>query len=262
MPSRTYSEILAESELALEEAERISGELQAKLESTRRVREYVHKNVTSASKRLKECRVLVDEAKKLAETERDKANTKYERAHERLGEAHELLGRLKFVSNADPKDEWKECRASIARFDKLLVNLRRTGFIIVTVLIGAAAYLFQKADAAGALARSPDIKLTVTVSLLGLIAALYLIDSAHRKSLKAAADRAIELEELLGYRLTQEIKTVHSRVRAFFAGKLFYAVLFLAVADIFLISEGQSLSGLAQGIWDGVMQLGDRAAHL
>src|SRR5947209_11264699 len=47
--------------------------------------------------------------------------------------------------NADSKDEWKECRATIDRFDKLLVDLRKTGFGIITGLVAAATYLFKDA---------------------------------------------------------------------------------------------------------------------
>ena len=37
--------------------------------------------------------------------------------------------------------EWKECSTSIDRFDKILVDLRKTGISFVTTIIGGAAFL-------------------------------------------------------------------------------------------------------------------------
>jgi hypothetical protein len=40
------------------------------------------------------------------------------------------------------KDEWKECRATIGRFDGLLVDLRKTGFGFVTAIVSGPTFLF------------------------------------------------------------------------------------------------------------------------
>jgi hypothetical protein len=61
------------------------------------------------------------------------------------------------VAGGDPKDEWKECRTSIDRFDKLLVDLRKTGFGFITAIVGAAALL--QSQVAGA----PELKFSVFV---------------------------------------------------------------------------------------------------
>src|SRR6187551_2389190 len=79
-------------------------------------------------------------------------------------------------------DEWKECRTTIDRFDKLLVDLRKTGFGFVTALVGAASFIF-----------GPDklnVRLTILVMLVLLIGTLYLIDLAHQSWLDVAVTRA------------------------------------------------------------------------
>ncbi len=89
-------------------------------------------------------------------------------------------------------EEWKEARRSVGRFDEYLLNLRRYGFTLTTILIGADAYLsiteevlaWAKAGAAAA--------------VMLLIFALFLLDH-HVKTLQSIAlYRAAELEKLLG----------------------------------------------------------------
>lgn len=63
-------------------------------------------------------------------------------------------------------EEWKEGRRSVGRFDEYLLTLRRYGFTLATILIGADAYLsmtegvspLAKAGAAEKQLRSPQAK--------------------------------------------------------------------------------------------------------
>ncbi len=89
-------------------------------------------------------------------------------------------------------EEWKEARISIGRFDEYLLNLRRYGFTLATILIGADAYLSitQEVLAWG--------KAGAAVAIMLLIFALFLLDH-HVKTLQSVAlHRAAELEKLLG----------------------------------------------------------------
>ncbi len=89
-------------------------------------------------------------------------------------------------------EEWREARRSIGRFDEYLLNLRRYGFTLATILIGADAYLSitQEGFAWG--------KAGAAVAIMLLIFALFLLDH-HVKTLQSVAlYRAAELEKLLG----------------------------------------------------------------
>jgi hypothetical protein len=98
------------------------------------------------------------------------------------------------AANASALDEWKECRNTIDRCDKLLVDLRKTGFGFITAVVGAAAYVFTRPDHAGSLLKS-----YLLCSLVVLILVLYLIDVAHQSWLLLAVKRAeIELSPKVG----------------------------------------------------------------
>ena len=63
-----------------------------------------------------------------------------------LKSSSELIGAVGFVGTIGSSvDEWKECRATIDRCDKILVDLRKTGFGFVTAVVGAATFLFSGA---------------------------------------------------------------------------------------------------------------------
>jgi len=89
-------------------------------------------------------------------------------------------------------EEWREGRRSIGRFDEYLLNLRRYGFTLATILIGADAFISITEDVlawaqAGAAA-----------AVMILIFALFLLDH-HVKTLQGIAlFRAAKLEEWLG----------------------------------------------------------------
>ncbi len=89
-------------------------------------------------------------------------------------------------------EEWKEARRSVGRFDEYLLNLRRYGFTLSTILIGADAYLSMTVT------ESLGAKAGAAVVVMLLIFALFLLDH-HVKTLQSIAlYRAAELEKLLG----------------------------------------------------------------
>ena len=89
-------------------------------------------------------------------------------------------------------EEWREARRSIGRFDEYLLNLRRYGFTLATILIGANAYLSITPDVL------PWAKAGAAAAIMLLIFALFLLDH-HVKTLQSVAlYRAAELEKLLG----------------------------------------------------------------
>ena len=98
-------------------------------------------------------------------------------------------------ASADQKillEEWREARRSIGRFDEYLLNLRRYGFTLGTILIGADAYLSISQDVL------PWAKAGAAAAVMLLIFALFLLDH-HVKTLQwTALRRATELEKELG----------------------------------------------------------------
>ena len=89
-------------------------------------------------------------------------------------------------------EEWREARSSVGRFDEYLLNLRRCGFTLGTMLIGADAYLSITQDVL------PWAKAGAAAAVMLLIFALFLLDH-HVKTLQnMALLRAAELEKLLG----------------------------------------------------------------
>jgi len=89
-------------------------------------------------------------------------------------------------------EEWREARSSIGRFDEYLLNLRRYGFTLATILIGADAYLSITEKVL------PWAKAGAAAAVMLLIFALFLLDH-HIKTLQSTAlCRAAQLEKHLG----------------------------------------------------------------
>ena len=111
-----------------------------------------------------------------------------------------LLGLLLDVRSSGGKetanhffDEWKECRVSIDRFDKIVVDLRKYGFTLITGALTAQAVLLIRVDVT---ATVPQLaRAAVGVILLLFIAALFLLDKYYYSLLRGAVRRAHELEE-------------------------------------------------------------------
>ena len=97
--------------------------------------------------------------------------------------------------------EWKECRAIIARFDKIIADLRKYGFILLAAILTAKAYLFVDPSTPTQLGGRFGVSL---VTML-LIYALFVVDRYHEVMLRAALNRSRELEQELGMRLTSSV---------------------------------------------------------
>jgi hypothetical protein len=140
-------------------------------------------------------------------------------------------------SAGDLKDEWKECRSTIDRFDKLLVDLRKTGFGFVTAVVGASTFVFTQS--------TPGVKVSIFCMLALLIVTLYLIDCVHQVWLKVTVHRAMELEALLNFRLSTNIVHKFEGSDADILGLWLYIVLLTAACAIFLFAmpEAEHITG-------------------
>lgn len=138
-------------------------------------------------------------------------------------------------------DEWKECRATVDRCDKLLVDLRKTGFGFVTAVVGASSFLFVADPSKGIPA--DQAKAALMCMLVLLIVVLYWIDLAHQTLLQAAVDRAGKLEDVLQFELTKEIGKRFVSVKPFALGLTIYMFLLAATSLIFYQSLPPSSSG-------------------
>jgi hypothetical protein len=141
----------------------------------------------------------------------------------------------------DPRDEWKECRNSIDRFDKLLVDLRKTGFTIMTGFVGAAALIFAGNPIADKTSTLPvENILAIKTSVFGAIALLILvvffIDRVHALWLQGAVKRAKELERIIGFRLTTDLSRDVPVLLAQFVGLAIYIAFLMVAALVFWYS--------------------------
>jgi hypothetical protein len=144
-----------------------------------------------------------------------------------LKTSSELIGAVGFTGTVgSPVDEWKECRATIDRCDKILVDLRKTGFGFVTAVVGVAAYVFSNSNEFAP-------KAALLCMLVVLIVTLYLVDLAHQTWLGVAVKRAEELERRLSFSLTQNISSGFAASQAVGLGFTLYLVLLLATCSIF-----------------------------
>jgi len=105
-------------------------------------------------------------------------------------------------------DEWKECRSSVDRFDRLIVDVRKYGFTLITGLLTAGSFLFAKADA---VAVSDRAQVTATIVLMLLVFALFTVDRWLEVLLRVAVRRARDIEPPLGIRLTEVMSGVAER---------------------------------------------------
>ncbi len=87
-----------------------------------------------------------------------------------------------------PFEEWKECRNSIGRFDQIIPDLRKYGFTLITTLISADAFLSKATGLSG------SAKLAVSISIMVMILALFVVDRTYEILLEAAVSRAATLE--------------------------------------------------------------------
>jgi hypothetical protein len=87
--------------------------------------------------------------------------------------------------------EWREARSSIGRFDEYLLNLRKYGFTLATILIGADAYLSMSTEL------HPGAKAGAAIAVMMLIVALFLLDHHVKTLQRIALSRAVEIEAQL-----------------------------------------------------------------
>jgi hypothetical protein len=124
--------------------------------------------------------------------------------------------------------EWKECRVTIDRFDKIIVDIRKHGFVTITAFLTAGAFLSSKL---------PDLELTdggkcvVAGVIILLTCALFLVDRCHEVFLRSAVERAQELEGKMKMQLTSRIGRASLNPLIDTWGIWAY-VLFLAVAAL------------------------------
>jgi hypothetical protein len=97
-------------------------------------------------------------------------------------------------------EEWKECRSTIARFDQVIVDVRKYGFSIITGLLTADTFLFVKIPGLSSWEKA-GVSLVMTV----LIFALFTVDRCYEILLRGAVQRAEEIENELGMGLSIEI---------------------------------------------------------
>jgi hypothetical protein len=138
-------------------------------------------------------------------------------------------------------EEWKECRATIARFDKIIADLRKHGFILLAAILAAKAYLSH--DVSGTTAQL-GARFGISLVTMLLIYALFVVDRYHEVMLRAALNHSMELEKQLGMSLTSSVSEAarHSQVDRWGVRlyKLFIVVTFVAsgLAYAALLSHG------------------------
>ncbi len=142
----------------------------------------------------------------------------------------------------DRMAEWEECRRSIDRFDKLLVELRKTGLGALTAIATAATYITVRS---GAIATKGDgvigvesvnFSIFLIIILLGFV--LYYLDHAHQAFLKAAVARATEIESELHFEITSRISAGSESFRLGKSSLVIYSVVAIASNFAFWVVQG------------------------
>lgn len=137
--------------------------------------------------------------------------------------------------------EWKECRASLERFDAILVDLRKFGFGLVTILLSANGYLFVQTGVG-------DLAIVgIFVALTLLIVGLFRVDRVHQVFIRAAVLRAVEIEQQSRMGLSYEIARWSERTGTATWGHILY--FFFGVAAYVL-----ALAGIVSNDGGGVSQ--------
>jgi len=186
VPSRSANDIKIDARITYDAADGLAGRVHAEADAT-----------INAAKR-------VQDAARRAYAAAEGGHL--EEAETGLTEAKiDLVKAAAGAAAGDPKDEWKECRTSIDRFDRLLVELRKTGFGFVTAIASASAFLLGPTTPVST-SSTPLIKVGVFFIITLLIVTLFAIDRAHQVWLAAAVQRAKFLEEsTLQYWITRNI---------------------------------------------------------
>jgi len=146
-------------------------------------------------------------------------------------------GFMRVLAPVNVLDEWKECRATIGRFDGLLVDLRKTGFSFVTAIASGATFFF-------AVEKSSPIpesgKFAVFTIIMVLTLTLYVVDRVHQIMQQEAVDLARRLEQdWLRFTITSLLGSKYKRSYAIGLGIGLYWVLLIAIylASVFTSNE-------------------------
>ena len=115
---------------------------------------------------------------------------------------------VKPVANPEVKDEWKECRSTIDRFDKILVDLRKTGFGFVTAIVSGATFFFVPDRTKPVL---EDARFSVFTIIMVLTLTLYVVDRVHQVWLQEAVDLDAVRTDLLAV-VNQAVEPAHASV--------------------------------------------------
>ncbi len=135
--------------------------------------------------------------------------------------------------------EWAECRATIARCDSTLEDLRKFGFSLVTILLTASAFF-------GVSTPSDNARVATTLAVMVLIGALFSIDTYYEALKSGAAERALDLEARSAppIRITKYISTYVQKSKVFYVALGFYLLLLVTASGLGLWA---GLSGKAYG---------------
>ena len=128
------------------------------------------------------------------------------------------LPKVAVTTNIDPSksihfQEWKECRSTISRFDDKVLNLRKYGFSLLTLLLGSSGFLYAELMTDANLNTGAVIGIYFAIMLL--ILGLFRMDRMYHVFLRGAVNRAKALEDLpdLQMALSKEISEITKKCR-------------------------------------------------
>ena len=123
--------------------------------------------------------------------------------------------------------EWIVCQESIRKFDEMILDIRKYGFTLLTVLLSADGFLYAKTEI------SSNHALGIYLALMILIFGLFLVDRCHEVFLRGAVQRAHEIESELGMALSLRITKFCQHLHTATWGTSLY--IFFCVANTCLI---------------------------
>jgi hypothetical protein len=92
------------------------------------------------------------------------------------------------MAEIDPLDEWQESRVTVARFDGYLADTRKYGFTLVTLLLTANALITTGQNTA-------VDRPAASIVVMALLLALFMLDNYYWDLVRAAVQRATDLEK-------------------------------------------------------------------
>lgn len=155
-------------------------------------------------------------------------------------EKPQALERTKVLELDELRGEWKEARASIDRFDKITVDLRKFGFSLISLILFGGSVLFQPISL-----DNPIPLVIVPLVIVALTIGLFFADSYYQVLLLSSILYSRQLENYhqeifdlnvkskiyLGYNLTNFIEDKVQKTRSYTFGIIVY-ILFLSTGFI------------------------------